>query len=606
MIKLSDYVARFLVDKGIHDIFLVSGGGIMHLIDSVGRTQSLRYICNYHEQACAIAAESYARTTNSIGACLVTTGPGSTNALSGIAGAWVDSIPVIVISGQVRRDLIADYARLRQFGPQEINVIDMARPVTKYATTVMEPEMIRYELEAAYAHATSGRPGPVWVNIPLDVQGEIIDELNLPAYSQRPIDDSADVETRREQVRQVIQMIQQAKRPILILGNGVRLAHAEQLIEKFVPQLGIPVIATIGGMDLMDENHPLNMGRFGPIGQRRANFALQNSDLLIGLGASMSVASIGFNTAGFAPNAKKIMVNIDTGELTKSNLTSDLAVQADVSWFIEEFLRQAEGVEFGVSPKWLNACEHWKKNYPIITPDYLDDREHVNSYVFASILSDLLAPHDVVVTGNSLDIVSIYHSFKVKLGQRIFTNINFGAMGWDLPAAVGACVAHGNQRTILVTGDGSFQFNVQELETIRVNQLNVKIFVLNNDGYESIRATQNNYFEGRFVGADPKSGIGNPDFAKLAEAYGLGYEHIMTNDEIRVKTASVLQRAGPMLCELNLSYHQGRSPKTSSYRREDGTLESRPLEDMYPFLPREEIARNMHMFDANERDQNGA
>ena len=595
MIKLSDYVIEFLVKKEIKDIFLVSGGGIMHLLDSVGNNKDITYFCNYHEQACAIAAEGYARMNNHIGVCIVTTGPGSTNALSGIAGAWVDSVPVVVISGQVRRDLIANYDKLRQFGPQEINIIDMVRPITKYAVTVMDPVMIRYELESAFTHATSGRPGPVWINIPLDVQDAMIDEASLRSFALENVISAAGSNHPTSLVSQTIHLLQKAQRPVLILGNGVRQAQADLLVSKFIETVKAPALMTIGGMDLIGENHHLCMGRFGPVGQRRANFALQNSDLVISLGSSLSVAAIGFDTRGFAPHAKKIMVNIDANELHKPSFTPDLAVQTDVKWFIEEFLRQVENIRFYPSPKWQEACCYWRKNYKTVTSDYLMDTQHVNSYVFADILSDMLLSDAVVVTGNSLDIASIYHSFKVKLGQRVFTNINYGAMGWDLPSVIGACVAQNNRRTILVTGDGSFQFNIQELETVSYNRLDIKIFVLNNQGYESIRATQNNFFRGLLVGADAKSGINNPNFEKLAEAYRLQYAYIANNNNIRSTLEAVLTTEGPTLCELNISYTQERSPKTMSVRHPDGTFESRPLEDQYPFLSREELTHNMNL-----------
>ena len=596
MIKLSDYVTQFIVNQGIKDVFLVSGGGIMHLTDSVGRQSGLNYICNYHEQACAIAAEGYARMKNHIGVCIVTTGPGSTNALSGIAGAWVDSVPVVVISGQVRRDLIANYDKLRQFGPQEINIIDMARPVTKYAVTVMDPAMIRYELESAFMHATSGRPGPVWINIPLDVQGAMIDETSLRSFALENVSPAEGCHYPTSLVSQTIHLLQKAQRPVLILGNGIRQAQAANLVARLIETIKVPALMTIGGMDLVDENHSLCMGRFGPIGQRRANFALQNADLVISLGSSLSVAAIGFNTRGFAPNAKKVMVNIDANELYKPSFTPDLAVQADVKWFIEEFLRQVENIRFYQSPRWLEACRYWRENYMTVTPDYLMDTQHVNSYVFADALSDMVSSDVAVVTGNALDIVSIYHSFKVKLGQRVFTNINYGAMGWDLPGAIGACMAHDGRKAILVTGDGSIQFNIQELETVGHNRLDLKIFVLNNKGYESVRATQANFFGGHLVGSDTQSGISNPNFAKLAEAYGLQYAYIANNDNIRPVLETVLATDGPILCELNISYSQGRSPKTMSVRHPDGTFESRPLEDQYPFLSREELAHNMNLF----------
>lgn len=594
MIKLSDYVVDFLVKQGIRDIFMVSGGGIMHLVDSVGKHPDMHYFCNYHEQSCAIAAETYARVKNHIGACLVTTGPGSTNALSGVVGAWADSIPLIVISGQVRRDLIADYKKLRQLGPQEINIIDMVQSVTKYAVTVMDPERIRYELEYAIAQATEGRPGPVWINIPLDVQAVMVEEDLLPGYVAESDNlDQSIVLT----INKVVELLRQAKRPALICGNGIHLARAEELLERFIRKVHIPVLLTIGGMDLLDENDEFNMGRFGPIGQRRANFVLQNADLLISLGASMSMASTGFNISGFAPKAIKVMVNVDPGELSKPTYIPDIAIPCDLRYFLSTALDQMEDIQIKELPRWKEACQNWKKRYPACVPEYYANLNFVNTYAFVDILSDLMTPEDVLVTGNSLDIASVYQTFRVKNGQRMITNSNYGAMGWDLPGAIGACIGRGNKRTVLLTGDGSFQFNAQELLTIGINRLNVKIFIVNNQGYDSIRATQDNYFSGHYVGADMSSGVGNPNYAMLAAAYGLKYENILNNDQVRKKTTTLLNWEGPTLCELNVARDQGRSPKTSSYRKEDGTFESRPLEDMFPFLPREEIWENMHLFE---------
>jgi len=597
MVKVSDYIIDFLVRWDIRDIFTVSGGGIMHLVDSVGKHPDMRYVCNYHEQACAIAAEAFARVRNGVGACLVTTGPGSTNALSGIAGAFVDSVPVMVISGQVRRDLIADYSKLRQYGPQEINIDDMARPVVKYFCTVMDPTMIRRELECAWWHATTGRPGPVWINIPLDVQGASFDEQTAPGFVPPETDTEQHHRLLNSKVAEAIGMLQGAKRPVVIGGNGIHLGQAHAAFAAFVEKVGAPVLATIGGLDLMDESHPLNMGRFGPAGQRRANFTLQNADLIISIGASMSVASIGFNSKGFAPHAKRIMVNVDEHELAKPHFQPDLPIAASAQEFIEEFLLQTAGHPFASLPRWREACAQWKQRYPTLTPDYHADRQHVNSYVFAHALSECLNAEDVVITGNALDITSIFHSFAVCKGQRVFTNINYGSMGWDLPAVVGACVARKRRPTYLVTGDGSFQFNVQELLTIRVNKLPVKIFVLNNDGYESIRATQTNIFGGHFVGSDFGSGIGNPDFRNLATAYGFTYESIADNDQIGAGIQRVLSTEGPVLCELNISPTQPRGPKLMTVRRPDGTLETPSLENQFPFLPREEVWRNMHLFD---------
>jgi len=597
--KLSDYVVQFLVDHGIHDIFLVSGGGIMHLLDSVGRNPSMHYYCNHHEQACAISAEAYARSTNHVGACLVTTGPGGANALSGVAGAWVDSIPVLVISGQVRTDLMADYSKLRSFGPQEGNIVAMARSVTKYARTIRDPKTIRQELELALITATSGRPGPVWLDIPLDVQGSRIDEAGLVPHG--PLLASTNGEQRvrglSRDVSLVVEALQAARRPIFVAGNGIHLSGSEDLLLRLLEQLPVPVVVSHAAKDLVPEDHPRYAGVFGPAGQRRANFAVQCSDCLISLAGGLCVSKTGFDYRGFASRARKIIVDIDEGQLLHQAIKPDLAIQADIRAFLAELLHQTTGIALRPRTRWLDAIAAWRQRFPLILDDYDGDREHVNSYVFMDKLSDLLAPSDVVVAGAGVEAASYWQAFKVKRGQRTMINGNWGAMGWDLPAAVGACVGSGRRRTICVTGDGSIQMNVQELQTIRHYSLPIKTFVFNNRGYTCIRTTQNSLFDGRFVGADPESGVDNPDFALIARAYGLDYQHILNNGEMIGKVRQFLSTPGPSLCEVNLSEQQGITPKASTFKHPDGTLESRPLEDMSPFLPREELSDNLRISD---------
>ncbi len=600
MIKLSDYVMQFLVRRGVRDIYLVSGGGVMHLLDSVGRTEGLRYICNHHEQASVICAESQARLTGRIAAVLATTGPGATNALSGICGAWYDSVPVIVLSGQVRRQILSDYSKLRQLGPQEVNIIPMVQPVTKFAKTVMEPETIRADLERAFTLAESGRPGPVWLDFPLDIQAAMIDESTLISAEPEPEPEWALPRILEQHASTVIDLIRQAKRPLVLLGNGVHLGRAEESVRRMLRELSLPAIEKIGGMDLLDENDPLFVGRCGPFGQRRANFALQNSDLLLCLGASLSLASIGFNYQGLAPKATKVMVNIDPNEMTKPTLVPEFGIVADVHAFALALCAQAQRISIRPPARWLEACRAWKASYPVMTPDYLEDQKHANSYAFADALADFLGCDDVVVTGNSLDIVSLYQAFRIKLGQRVYTNINYGAMGWDLPGAIGACVGRGRRRVVLVTGDGSIQLNLHELMTIAHNRLPIPIFVFSNDGYQSIRATQENFFNSLYVGSSSDSGVGLPNFEKIATAFELPYVLIRNNSELRPGIQRTLAIEGPSLCEVRLSPQQERTPRVRSFRRDDGTLESRPLEDMFPFLPREELHENMHHFDGDE------
>ncbi|HYH07572.1 MAG TPA: thiamine pyrophosphate-binding protein [Thermoanaerobaculia bacterium] len=591
--KLSDLVIESLAERGIRHLFLVSGGGIMHMVDSAGSSTRVRYVCNFHEQASVIAAEAYARVTNGVGACLVTTGPGATNALSAVPGAWFDSIPIVVLSGQVRLPLIANYERVRQNGPQEVNIIPMAVPVTKYAKTIREPERIAEELDLAFEAATSGRPGPVWIDLPLDVQATEVSASPKPApRKETPASDEL-----RDAVAHTVELLAIARRPMFIAGHGIRLGHAMNELSAFLARTQLPVIVPISAMDLVPESYAGHMGAFGPIGRRAANFALQNADLVVSIGASLSISATGFNTAGFAPKAKKVVVNVDPGEIEKSSLHIDLPVVADAGAFLRELLRQLGDGAPPSRDRWLAACADWKLRYPPGPPPDFIHPDYVNSYALAEELSRQMQPGEIVVGGISLDVASLYQSFRVKEGQRVLVNANYGAMGWDLPAAVGACVAADGARVVLVTGDGCIQFNIQELQTVRSNDLNLRIFVLNNAGYESIRTTQKNWFEGRFVGSDFGSGIGNPDFQKLAEAYGLAYVKMDDPASMAERVAEVLEHDGPVICEVMVSPDQPRTPRASSFRREDGTMESRPIEDLFPFLPREEVHANMHMFD---------
>lgn len=600
MIRLADYVIDFFAKKGVKDLFMVSGGGIMYLQDAVGRNTDIRYICNYHEQACAIAAEAYARVTNHLGVCLVTTGPASMNALAGMVGSWINSVPIIVLSGQVRTGLIADYSKIRQKGPQEINIVDVASPITKYAVTVMDPQRIRYELEKAYFMATSGRPGPAWIDLPLDIQGAMIDEDSLQGYEPEPLPGLLSGDALTSAATQVAEAIKQSKRPLFVVGNGIHISHSISLLKELMERTQIPAVFPYTAPDVLDEDHPLNMGVFGTNGQRRANFTIQNTDCLISLGSGLCITKTGFNFAGFAPKAKvKIFVDIDAGQLYNQVLTPDIGVQADLNDFLTEILHHIQPGEYQSSAKWTLACQNWRERYPIITPDYYEAKGFVNSYVFVDKLAPLLTSEDVLIPGNGLDSVTMYQAFRYKEGQRFLMNGNWGSMGWDLPLAVGGSAAC-KGRAVLVTGDGSLAWNIQELITIMHNKLAVKIFMFNNGGYSSIRATQNNFFEGRRVGADSTSGVGAPNYELLSAAFGIPYFEIHTNEELDTLLPQVLNHEGACFCNLFVDPIQFISPRASSFRRDDGTLESRPLEDMAPFLPREEVWENMHQFDDSE------
>ena len=600
MMKLSDYTTEFLVNHGVNTFFLASGGGIMYLLDSIGRNPGAQYYCNYHEQACAVAAEGYVRMTGRLAACMGTTGPGATNLLSGIMAAWIDSVPLLAISGQVRSDLIADYSKVRQVGPQEGNVVAMAGPVTKYAVSVRDPNTIRYHLERALYEATTGRPGPVWLELPLDVQGASVEETKLIGFSPESVDaiPSGRIHTA---AADVIQLLKRSQRPVVVPGNGIHYSYSRDLLRSFVEQANIPVLLPFTAKDLLEEDHPLNMGVFGSAGQRRANFAIQNSDLLLALAVGLNVQKTGFNVSAFAPKAHKVVVDIDTGQLIAHPLKPDVAIQADVREFLGATLEILRSEPLPQKTRWLQACGQWRQRYPVMRENHPQEGHSVNTYIFMDTLAELLGENDVLVTGVGLDVVSCYQAFRVKKNQRVIIT-GWGSMGWELPLTLGACVGNGARRAVCVTGDGSLQWNVQEMLTVGRYKFPIKLFVFNNSGYSSIRSTQNSFFDGRFVGSDFHSGLANPEFSCLAAAYGWNFVRISGPESLADSVQQALELDGPVLCEVPVPVNQGIAPKASAFRRDDGTLESRPLEDMAPFLPREEVWDNMHLFDNDRKD----
>ncbi|VVE01107.1 thiamine pyrophosphate-binding protein [Pandoraea anhela] len=589
--NVSDVVIRFLEERGIGKVFMLSGGGIMYLLDALGKSEKLGYVCNYHEQACAIAADGYARM-NGFGVCFATFGPGAVNALAGVVGAWYDSVPMLIVSGQVRSNLVADYTKVRQVGPQEGNVLEMVKPVTKYAVSLRDPNTILSELEKAYHIAKSGRPGPVWLELPLDMQSAEVDWDSLPHWTG----ESETPDQAALHLPEILASLKSAKRPVLVLGNGVRLSGMHEAVLDLVNKLEIPTLIPYTGKDLLEWDNEYSFGVFGTAGQRHANIILQNSDLILGLGVGFCVAKTGFETKKFAVGAKKIFVDVDAGQLEGHPLKADLPILADLRDFVPGLLGALREYE-GAHRPWLDLCTTWKTRYPMVTDDPRVDGEFINSYVFMDTLSDVAAEGDVVVTGNGLDCVSFYQAYKIKKHQRAALNGNWGSMGWDLPTAVGAHYATG-KRTLCITGDGSLMLNAQELLTIGANKLPVKVFVFNNDGYGSIKATQNNFFEGRFVGSGPSSNVYNPDFEALAKAFGLGYVKVSQHSTLRDSLAEVVNTDAPVLCEVMVSPEQWISPKATSFKNAEGKIESKPLDDMFPFLPAEEIEENRRLAQA--------
>ena len=593
MMKLSDYVVQSLANWGVRDIFMMTGGGAMHLNDSIGAEPRIRYICNHHEQAAAMAAEGYARITGQPGVINVTTGPGGINALNGVFGAWTDSIPMLILSGQVKRQTCmatAGTQGLRQLGDQEVDIVSMVKGITKYAVLVDDPASIRYHLERAWHLAKSARPGPCWIDIPIDVQAAQIDESDLRAYHPAQDDAFWDAEMERRQCQEIVRRIQEAKRPVLLAGSGVRLAGALEEFEQTIRRLRIPV-ATAWTHDLIDGDDELYCGRPGTIGDRAGNFAVQNADLVLVLGSRLNLRQVSYNWESFARNAFKIQVDADPAELDKPLVKPDLAVTAELKGFLRTLLETLD--EQSYEPRhqeWIEWCRQRVAQYPVVQERQRQPGPPLNPYYFMEMLSAMLAPDDVVVCGNATACILPYQVMKIRKGQRLISNSGAASMGYDLPAAIGAAVARGGPRVICLAGDGSLQLNIQELQTVAHHRLPVKIIVLNNGGYLSIRSTQKNFF-GRVMGESPSSGVSFPDFVKVGEAYGIASVKVDRAAEMDVVRAA-LDASGPALIEVMLDPEQEFEPRSRSKVLPDGTIVSPPLEDMYPFLSPEELAAN--------------
>ena len=591
--RTADYIADFLADHGITDVFTVVGGGAMHLNDALGHNPRLKCTYNHHEQACAIAAECYARLDNRIAAVCVTTGPGGTNAMTGVVGGYLDSIPMLILSGQVRYDTTARSTGLaiRAMGDQEFDICKSAAAMTKYCEMVIDPARIRYCLEKALFLATSGRPGPCWLDIPLNVQSAIIETDDLEPFTppvRRDEPDPAAVDC-------VIEKLLHAERPVFNAGNGIRLSGAFARFREAVEALGIPVVTGWDSIDLIEDDHPLYAGRAGIMGDRPGNFAVQNSDFLLSVGSRLSIRQVGYNYKTWARKAFVAMVDIDPDELRKPTLHVEAPICADAGAFLSALLVKLRDVKLPQREDWIAQCARWRAEYPVVQPKHYAEGETANVYCFIKELSRRLTPGTVTVVGNGSACVVGSHAYVIHSGDRFLINSAIASMGYDLPAAIGACIAHGRQETICVTGDGSIQMNLQELQTIRTNRLPIKIFVICNGGYHSIRQTQKNFFGGPLVGIGEDSGdLEFPETEKLAALYGYPFVSIRSNAETALLD-DVLRREGNLICEVNVSRDQNFEPKAASKRLPDGTMVSAPLEDLAPFLPEEELRRNLYI-----------
>ena len=591
--KLSDYVFSQLRDWGARQVFLVTGGGAMHLNDSVG-TSGLKYICSHHEQAAAMAAEGYARIARIPAILNVTTGPGGINALNGVFGAWTDSIPMLVISGQVKRETcMATYGLtdLRQLGDQEVDIVRMVKGITKYAEFVSNPESIAYHLERAWYLAQNGRPGPCWLDIPVDVQSAEIVPESLPHYN--PAEDALefDPEVISAQVADVLGRIGEAERPVIFAGSGVRLSGALEEFEVVIRSLRVPVV-TAWTHDLVASDDELFCGRPGTIGERAGNFTVQNSDVLLVLGSRLNIRQVSYNWNSFARNAVRIQVDVDAAELRKPLFKPEVPIHCDLKVFLEEMTKQLKAKRLAMShEEWLRRARQWKTKYPVVQPAQRVSGPPLNSYDFIDKLFEMLSDDDAVVCGNATACIVPYQAAKLKKGQRLISNSGAASMGYDLPAAIGVATAR-NARTICIAGEGSMQMNVQELQTVIGSNLPVKIFVLNNGGYLSIRQTQMGFFKGRKIGESPETGVTFPEMRRVGEAYGIPSFTISKIDDLAIVRRE-LETTGPTIFDVYLDPAQEFEPRLRSRILADGKILTPNLEDMYPFLPAEELAANM-------------
>ncbi len=601
--RLADYIADFLCAHGVTDVFSVVGGGAMHLNDALGHHPDLHVTYNHHEQACAMAAEAYARLDNRIAAVCVTTGPGGTNALTGVVGGWLDSIPMFILSGQVRYDTTARYAMrftgglpLRAVGDQEYDIVKSVAPMTKFAAMLEDPQQIRFLLEKAWHLATTGRPGPVWLDIPVNYQGMYIDADSLPGYDPTAEDAALPPPVEEDTIRRVLDLVAKAKRPVFHAGYGIRLSGGYEAFRKAAEKLNIPIVTYWNAVDLVEDDHPLYCGRAGNMGDRPGNWAIQNADLILAVGTRISIRQVGYNWKTWARAAKVVMVDIDPAEMKKHTLHVDLPIWADAKDFLEKLDAAA-----GVGPvfqgrDWLDTCRRWKREYPVVQPrQWEENGTTANVYAFVRYLSSRLPENSLTAVSNGACCVVGNQAYVIQKGSRMANNSAIASMGYGLPAAIGTCIGGGRRTTICLEGDGSIMMNLQELQTILTNRLPIKIFLINNQGYHSIRITQTNLFSDHCkVGVGPESGdLSFPEFSKLASAFGYPYFSAHSNAEMKAVVDAALAADGAVFCEIFTDTKQVWEPKSSTKRLADGTLVSPPLEDLAPFLPREELERNM-------------
>ncbi|MBO6218724.1 MAG: thiamine pyrophosphate-binding protein [Treponema sp.] len=587
--KVSDVVFDYIANLGVKHVFYLPGGGAMHLDDSLGHNEKLTPVCMLHEQPCSIAAEAYARISENFGVCVVTSGPGATNTITGLAGAWLDATPVIFISGQAKRADLVRNQKIRQFGIQEVNVVELVKSVTKYAVQIKEPEDILYELDKAVAIAKEGKPGPVWLDIPLDIQASQVEPERLPRFTKKmPL-----YECKESDVKKTIDLFNKAERPLVVLGNGIRLANAIPEMEELIKKLNVPVMTTWNGVDLLEDDNPLFFGRPGAVGHRHANFIQQNADFVLTIGTRLNLLSTGYDFESFLRKAKHIMVEIDKNEMNKCSVHPYLKIHADAKSFLQKMLLNKDKIENKERADWWTYCRTIKAKYPLFVPQQSPDGQGINTYKLVDYLTEKMTSNDIfqfTSSGTGADI-SMY-SFRIKKGQRAFLTKGLASMGFDLSACIGSCIAGNNRRTVCITGDGGFLMNVQELATLKYLNLPVKIFILCNDGYGMIYNSQNGNFK-RLTGCTKESGLGMPEMKSVIEGFGIKCFELSDENNLNKTIEAVFSYDGPCVCNVKVFIGQKILPRQTNYMKEDGQMASRPLEDMSPLLERGEFAENM-------------
>jgi acetolactate synthase-1/2/3 large subunit len=589
-VKVSDLIAQFLKEKDIKHVFGIIGSANSHIFDSISNLGFTEIICVHHEQAATMAMQTYYRTSGKISAAILTAGGGSINGLTGVMGAWADSIPGIVISGQENSRHIKNYKDMRMWGIQGFDVAKMVKDITKYSSLVMNPTDALYELEKSHSIALSRRPGPVWLDFPMDVQGSSIDEHSSKKYI--PSEETKIIQSNLKDLTTVLDLLKNSKRPVLWLGHGIRLSNSENLIYQLLDKVSIPVIVSWAGLDMLESSHPLNYGRAGVYGTRSANLIIQNSDLVISIGNRMSILMIGYEHSEFARAAKIVQVEIDQDEINKVKDIVDYSIHSDASHFLNEFVENISEHNYDFN-NWIDKCNKTRKSYPLIGPEHADTNNYINSYQFMNKLSKKLRNEDVLVTDMGTGLLSGHQALELKKSNRLMTSTGLGEMGFGLPGAIGASFAKKDREIICLNCDGGMMMNLQELQTIDHHKLPIKIFIFNNDGYLMIKHTQKGLFKGRYTGTNNKSGVSCPDFLKVAKAFNMDYFSIKTWDDFDFKIDKILEAKGPVICDIFMDPEQFFHPKLSIALQEDGTIISPPLEDLSPLLDRDILEKEM-------------